>query len=167
LQADTVEEPYSWAPRILAELQKVPALTQVNSDQQNKGLETDITIDRDTAARLGITVAQIDNALYDAFGQRQVSTIYNARNQYHVIMEVAPTYWQNPETLKDVCVSTSGGAIGGTQGTNGVAGTVSGPPVSTATTSSTAAAIAADAARNQAPQFNRQQVKALHRRAQP
>jgi multidrug efflux pump len=148
LQADTVEELYSWAPRILAELQKVPALTQVNSDQQNKGLETDITIDRDTAARLGITVAQIDNTLYDAFGQRQVSTIYVARNQYHVIMEVAPKYWENPETLRDVYVSKAGGTVGGTQGTNAVAGTVSGPPASTSTTSSTAAAIAADAARN-------------------
>jgi multidrug efflux pump len=148
LQADTVEELYSWAPRILAELQKVPALTQVNSDQQNKGLETDVTIDRDTAARLGITVAQIDNTLYDAFGQRQVSTIYVARNQYHVIMEVAPKYWENSDTLKDVYVSKSGGAVGGTQGTNAVAGTVSGPPVSTSTTGSTAAAIAADAARN-------------------
>jgi multidrug efflux pump len=144
LQADTVEELYSWAPRILAELQKVPELNQVNSDQQNKGLETDITIDRDAAARLGITVAQIDNTLYDAFGQRQVSTIYNPRNQYHVVMEVAPKYWQNPETLKDVYVSTSGGAVGGTQGTNAVAGTVSGTTVST----STAAAIAADTARN-------------------
>jgi multidrug efflux pump len=150
LQADTVEELYSWAPRILAELQKVPELTQVNSDQQNKGLETDITIDRDTAARLGITVAQIDNTLYDAFGQRQVSTIYTPRNQYHVIMEVAPKYWQNPDTLKDVFVSTAGGTVGGTQGTNAVAGTVSGPAAATATASSTAASIAADAARNQA-----------------
>jgi multidrug efflux pump len=148
LQADTVDELYSWAPRILAELQKVPALTQVNSDQQNKGLETDITIDRDTAARLGITVAQIDNTLYDAFGQRQVSTIYVARNQYHVIMEVAPKYWENPETLSDVYVSKAGGAVGGTQGTNAVAGTVSGPPAPISATSSTAAAIAADAARN-------------------
>jgi multidrug efflux pump len=149
LQADTVEELYSWAPRILAELQKIPVLTQVNSDQQNKGLETDITIDRDTAARLGITVAQIDNTLYDAFGQRQVSTIYNARNQYHVIMEVAPAWWQNPETLKEVYVSKSGGAVGGTQGTNAVAGTVRGAaPAAARTASSTAAAIAADAARN-------------------
>jgi multidrug efflux pump len=150
LQADTVDELYSWAPRILAELQKVPALTQVNSDQQNKGLETDITIDRDTAARLGITVFQIDNTLYDAFGQRQVSTIYVARNQYHVIMEVAPKYWENPETLGDVYVSKAGGAVGGTQGTNAVAGTVSGPTIPTSTAPSTAAAIAADAARNQA-----------------
>jgi multidrug efflux pump len=81
-------------------------------------------IDRDAAARLGITVSQIDNTLYDAFGQRQVSTIYVARNQYHVIMEVAPRYWQNPETLKDVYVSTSGGSVGGSQATNAVAGTV-------------------------------------------
>ncbi len=145
LQADTVDELYSWAPRILAELQKVPKLTDVNSDQQNRGLETDITIDRDTAARLGISVAQIDNTLYDAFGQRQVSTIYNSRNQYHVIMEVEPKYWQNPETLKDVYVSTSGGTVGGVQGTNAVAGTVSGK---SGTGTSTAATIAADAARN-------------------
>ena len=143
LQADTVEELYTWAPKILAELQKVPQLTDVNSDQQNKGLETDITIDRDTAARLGISVAQIDNTLYDAFGQRQVSTIYNDRNQYHVIMEVAPKYWQNADTLKDIYVSKSGGSVGGTQATNAVAGTVTGPK-----TTSTSATIAADAARN-------------------
>ena len=127
LQADTVDELYTWAPRILAELQKVPQLTDVNSDQQNRGLETDITIDRETAARLGITVAQIDNTLYDAFGQRQVSTIYNDRNQYHVIMEVAPKYWQNADTLKDIYVSKSGGSVGGTQATNAVAGTVRSP----------------------------------------
>src|SRR4029077_8820143 len=133
-------------PKILAELQRVPQLADVNSDQQNRGLETDVTIDRDTAARLGITVAQIDNTLYDAFGQRQVSTIYNARNQYHVIMEVDPKYWQNSETLKDVFVSKSGGSVGGTQATNAVAGTVSGP--TTASTTSTVATVAADAARN-------------------
>jgi multidrug efflux pump len=146
LEADNVEEIYQWAPKILAELQKSPVLTQVNSDQQNKGLETDIVIDRDTASRLGITVAQVDNTLYDAFGQRQVSTIYNPLNQYHVIMEVAPKYWQNPDTLKDVYVSTSGGAVGGTQGTNAVAGTVRGQ----AAVATAAASIAADAARNQA-----------------
>jgi len=143
LQADTVDELYNWAPKILAELQKVPQLTDVNSDQQNRGLETDITIDRETAARLGITVAQIDNTLYDAFGQRQVSTIYNDRNQYHVIMEVAPKYWQNADTLKDIYVSKSGGGVGGTQATNAVAGTVRGPKA--APTSST---VATDAARN-------------------
>jgi multidrug efflux pump len=146
LQADTVDELYTWAPKILAELQRVPVLADVNSDQQNRGIETDITIDRDTAARLGITVAQIDNTLYDAFGQRQVSTIYNARNQYHVVMEVAPKYWQNAETLKDVYVSTSGGSVGGVQATQAVAGTVSGKTSNAA--ASTAASVAADAARN-------------------
>jgi multidrug efflux pump len=143
LQADTVGALYEWAPKILAELQKVPQLSDVNSDQQNQGLETDITIDRETAARLGITVAQIDNTLYDAFGQRQVSTIYNDRNQYHVIMEVAPKYWQNADTLKDIYVSKSGGSVGGTQATNAVAGTVTGPK-----TTSTSSTVAADAARN-------------------
>jgi multidrug efflux pump len=144
LHADTLSDLNEWAPKILAVLQQLPELTQVNSDQQNKGLETDLVIDRDTAARLGISASQIDNTLYDAFGQRQVSTIYSARNQYHVIMEVAPQYWQDPETLKDVFVSTSGGAVGGVQGTNAVAGTVKGTGQTSAT-----ATIAADAARNQ------------------
>jgi len=114
LQSPTLEELNEWSPKIAAALQQqTSVLADVNSDQQNKGLESDLVIDRDAAARLGITVSQIDNTLYDAFGQRQVSTIYVARNQYHVIMEVAPRYWQNPETLKDVYVSTSGGSVGG------------------------------------------------------
>jgi multidrug efflux pump len=124
LQSPTLEELNEWSPKIAAALQHEPTLADVNSDQQNKGLESNLIIDRDAAARLGITVSQIDNTLYDAFGQRQVSTIYVARNQYHVIMEVAPRYWQNPETLKDVYVSTSGGSVGGSQATNAVAGTV-------------------------------------------
>ncbi|WP_407178864.1 efflux RND transporter permease subunit [Bradyrhizobium sp. STM 3562] len=124
LQSPTLEELNEWTPKIVAALQHEPNLADVNSDQQNKGLESDVVIDRDAAARLGVTVSQIDNTLYDAFGQRQVSTIYVARNQYHVIMEVAPRYWQNPETLKDVYISTSGGSVGGSQATNAVAGTV-------------------------------------------
>ena len=124
LQGPTFEELNEWTPKIAAALQGDPNLADVNSDQQNKGIESDLVIDRDAAAQLGITVSQIDNTLYDAFGQRQVSTIYVARNQYHVIMEVAPQYWQNPETLKDVYVSTSGAAVGGTQATNAVTGTV-------------------------------------------
>jgi multidrug efflux pump len=146
LQAPTLEELNEWSPKIAAAMQKeTTVLTDVNSDQQNKGLETDLVIDRDAAAQLGITVSQIDNTLYDAFGQRQVSTIYVARNQYHVIMEVAPRYWQNPETLKDVWVSTSGASVGGSQSTNAVAGTV----VTSATASTTASANA-QAARNAA-----------------
>jgi multidrug efflux pump len=143
LHADEISDLYTWAPQIAAALQTIPILTDVNSDQQNKGLETDIVIDRDTAARLGINASQIDNTLYDAFGQRQVSTIYNALNQYHVVMEVAPQWWQNPEILKDIYVSTAGGSVGGVQQTNAVAGTVVGPKQST-----TAASVAADTARN-------------------
>jgi multidrug efflux pump len=125
LQAPSFEELNEWAPKIAAALsQETKVLADVNSDQQSKGLESDLVIDRDAASRLGVTVSQIDNTLYDAFGQRQVSTIYVARNQYHVIMEVAPRFWQNPETLKDVYISTSGGSIGGSQATNAVAGTV-------------------------------------------
>jgi multidrug efflux pump len=98
-----------------------------------------------TAARLGINVSQIDNTLYDAFGQRQVSTIYSARNQYHVVMEVAPRFWQSPQTLQDVFISKAGGSIGGVQSTNAVAGTAAGPRLATST-----AVIAADTARNAA-----------------
>jgi multidrug efflux pump len=140
LQGTTLEELNEWAPKIAAALQADPNLTDVNSDQQNKGLESDLVIDRDAAAQLGITVSQIDNTLYDAFGQRQVSTIYVARNQYHVIMEVAPQYWQNPETLKDVYVSTSGGSVGGSQATNAVAGTVVAGKSSSATSANAQAA---------------------------
>lgn len=125
LQGPTFEELNEWTPKIAAALQGDPNLTDVNSDQQNKGIESNVVIDRDSASRLGITVSQIDNTLYDAFGQRQVSTIYVARNQYHVIMEVAPQFWQNPETLRDVWVSTAGASVGGSQATNAVAGTAS------------------------------------------
>ncbi len=124
LVGDSREELYKWAPRLSQALQGVHELEDVNSDLQQSGLEADVDIDRATAARLGITPAQIDNALYDAYGQRLVSTIYNPLNQYYVVMEVAPRYWQHPETLNDLYVSTSGGSPGGTQSTNAPAGTV-------------------------------------------
>ncbi|MBN9236301.1 MULTISPECIES: efflux RND transporter permease subunit [Phyllobacteriaceae] len=144
LQGDDADEIRDWAQKLTIALQTEPKLTDVNSDQQNKGLDIDLTIDRDTAARLGITVSQIDSTLYDAFGQRQVSTIYVARNQYHVIMEVAPEYWQHPDTLKQVYISKSGGSVSGSQKTNAVAGTfVSGQK-------SAASAQVSDAAVNQA-----------------
>jgi multidrug efflux pump len=144
LQGPTLEELNEWSPKITAELQReTKVLADVNSDQQNKGLESDLVIDRDAASQLGITVSQIDNTLYDAFGQRQVSTIYVARNQYHVVMEVAPRYWQDPERLKDVYISTSGGSVGGSQATNAVAGTVVAPG-----TASSANSANAQAARN-------------------
>ncbi|HXO01228.1 MAG TPA: efflux RND transporter permease subunit, partial [Stellaceae bacterium] len=130
LQGDSLSELNAWSPKVAAELEKIPELTDVNSDQQNHGLETDLVIDRPTAARLGLTTSQIDNTLYDAFGQRQVSVIYAARNQYHVVMEVSPQFWQSPDMLKQIYVSSTGGAVNGTASTNAVAGTVS-PPTST------------------------------------
>ncbi len=141
LQGDTTAEVYSWAPKLTAALQRSPVLTDVNSDQQQKGLETDLVIDRDTAARLGITPVQIDNTLYDAFGQRQVSTIYSALNQYHVVMEVEPRYWQSPRTLSDLWVSTSGVTASGTQTTNLLAGPVASNTASAAATTSATAAV--------------------------
>jgi multidrug efflux pump len=146
LQADALADLYTWVPKISDALQHVPELTDVNSDQQQKGLETDLVIDRATASRLGLTPSQIDNTLYDAFGQRQVSTIYNPLNQYHVVMEVAPQYWQSPDMLKELYVSTSGGSVGGSQATNAVAGTTAVSKNTKTTTS--AAQIAGDAARN-------------------
>jgi multidrug efflux pump len=148
LQADSTDELYEWAPKLLAALEHNKVLTDVNSDQQEKGLETDLVIDRATASRLGVNASQIDNTLYDAFGQRQVSTIYSAQNQYHVVMEVAPRYWQSPETLKDVYVSTSGGGASGTETTNAVIGTVTASAKSG--TVATAASIANSSARNAA-----------------
>jgi multidrug efflux pump len=124
LQGLTFDELNEWTPKLVAALQTDARLTDVSSDQQNKALQSNIVIDRDAASRLGLTIGQIDNTLYDAFGQRQVSTIFVERNQYHVIMEVAPPYWQNPQTLNQVYVSTLGGTASGSQTTNAVAGTV-------------------------------------------
>jgi multidrug efflux pump len=128
LQADNIADLNEWGPKLLTALQRSTVIADVNSDQQQKGLETDVNYDRSTAARLGLTVGQIDSTLYDAFGQRQVSTIYNALNQYHVVMEVAPRYWQSPETLKYIYVSTAAGAASGTQSTNSSASGTSGTP---------------------------------------
>ena len=149
LQADSARLLYEWAPKLAAALKDSTIVQDVNSDQQQGGLETDLVIDRGTAARLNITPSQIDNALYDAFGQRSVSTIYQQTNQYHVIMELAPQYWQSPDSLKYVYVSTSGAAASGTQTTNAVTGTVTGSGRSAAAAPS-AAAVAADSARNAA-----------------
>jgi multidrug efflux pump len=154
IQADSLSELETWVPKITEALQNVPELEDVNSDRQEAGLDIELKIDRATASRLGVTAQQIDNTLYDAFGQRQVSTIYKDLNQYHVVMEVAPEFWQNPETLKDIYVSTAGN-ISGTQATGAVAGTTSiAPSAQTAASPSavgatTAADVAADAVRNQ------------------
>ena len=98
-----------WAPRVLERLRKLPQLVDVNTDQQNKGMQAYVEIDRDTASRLGLSAQDIDNTLYDAFGQRQVSTMYTELNQYHVVMEVAPEYWQSPDTLKAIYLRSRNG----------------------------------------------------------
>ncbi len=128
LQGESPEELYAFVPRLVEALQNSKILADVNSDQQQSGLETDIAVDRDTASRLGLVMSQIDNTLYDAFGQRQVSTIYSAINQYHVVMEVDPRYWQDPSILKDLYISTSGANPSGTATTNAVVGTVTPQP---------------------------------------
>jgi len=110
LQGDDLHDLNYWAPRMMRKLQTLPGLVDVNSDQQNRGLQAWVDIDRDSAARLGISPQMIDNALYDAFGQRQVSTMYTQLNQYHVVMEVAPQFWQSPETLRDMYVHSTNGA---------------------------------------------------------
>ena len=115
---------YTWTPKLVDALEHNPVLTDVSSDQQQRGLETYLNIDRDTTARLGISPQQIDNTLYDAFGQRQVSVIYSAINQYHVVMEIDPRYTQFPDSLRDVYVATTGGTPRGTATTNAPGGTV-------------------------------------------
>jgi multidrug efflux pump len=148
LQSSNAAELYTWAPRLLTALQATGELADLNSDQQQNGLAVNLVVDRDSAARLGLNVNAIDNTLYDAFGQRQVSTIYNPLNQYHVVMEVAPQYWQSPDSLNGIFVSTAPVSASGTQTTNLPAGVVN--AAASAPSATTAAAIAADTARNQA-----------------
>ncbi len=156
LQSENVDELYTWTPRLVAALEHNSVVTDVSTDQQQKGLETYLQVDRDTAARLGISPRQINNTLYDAFGQRQVSIIYSAINQYHVVMEIDPRYTQYPESLNDVYVATTGATPPGTAVSNAPAGTVTAPAspfakTANAATSDTAAAAANNnAARNTA-----------------
>jgi multidrug efflux pump len=146
LLGDDLAELRTWSQRLRAALQDMPEVTDVDSDLQPGGLEADLIVDRDAASRLGLTEVQIDNALGDAFAQAQVSTIYNpfSPQQYHVVMEVAPQYWQNPEILKELYISTAGGAVSGTQATQAVAGTT----VTGAANAASATAVAQDTARN-------------------
>jgi multidrug efflux pump len=109
LQADDLAELRAWEPKIRQALSTLPELADVNTDTQDKGLQTSLVIDRDAAARLGVSPRLIDTTLNDAFGQRQVSTIYAQLNQYRVVMEAAPQYWQSPEALRSIYVSTSDG----------------------------------------------------------
>jgi len=157
LLGDDLAQLRTWSQKLRVALQKVPQITDVDTDLQPGGLQADLIVDRDTASRLGLTEIQIDNALGDAFAQSQVSTIYNpfSPQQYHVVMEVAPEFWQNPETLKDLYISTAGGTVSGTQATQAVAGTTtlaasrtSGATASTTSSTTANTAVAEDLARN-------------------
>jgi multidrug efflux pump len=148
LQSDSTDDLFNWTPKLVAALEHSTVLADVNSDQQQKGLETDVVIDRDTASRLGITASQIDSTLYDAFGQRQVSVIYSAINQYHVVMEIDPRYTQYPASLSDIYIATSGGGASGTAQSNSPAGTVAAAATTKSTSGTSANATAAANANN-------------------
>ncbi|MGC0153221.1 multidrug efflux RND transporter permease subunit [Chromobacterium vaccinii] len=110
LQGDDLNVLREWTPKVQLAMSKIPFLADLNNDQEVKGLQTSLNFDRAAMARLGLTQSQVDSVLNDAFGQRQVSTIYNALNQYHVVLEVAPQYWQSPESLRDIYLQTPGGS---------------------------------------------------------
>jgi len=119
LEGPSAEELYEWTPKIVAALSKIPLLMDVSSNVEEGGQAIAIAINRDMSSRYSITPQLIANTLYDAFGQRSASVIYGNLNQYHVVMEVAPRYWESPETLKQMWVSASGGtAAGGTSSNN-------------------------------------------------
>ena len=147
---DDLTELQTWSRKLRVALQDVKELTDVDTDMQPGGLETDLIVDRDSASRLGLTMSQVDNALGGAFAQAQVSTIYNpySPQQYHVVMEIEPKFLQNPSILRQMYVSTSGGAVTGTQATQAVAGTTSLTSTAGTSSSAAAAAVAADTARN-------------------
>jgi len=109
MRGDNLQDLTNYAPKMLEELRGIPVIADVSSDQQNRGLQSLVQYDRKTAARFGISSQLIDNTLYDAFGQRQVSTMYSTLNQYHVVMEAAPEFWQDPEFLREVYVRSPGG----------------------------------------------------------
>src|SRR6202040_3842393 len=109
IQSDNLDDLVKWGPQLLQQMRKLPGFTDVNTDHQNSGLQASLIYDADTARRLGITPQMIDNTLYEAFGQAQVSTMYTPLNQYHVVMEVAPQFWQDPASLNDIYIRASVG----------------------------------------------------------
>jgi multidrug efflux pump len=109
IQTDTVQDLSKWGPILQSAMKRLPGLQDVSSDQQNGGLDELMSYDRITAAKLGLTVKSLDSALYSAFGQSEVSIIYTQLNQYYVVLEVAPQYWQSPEGLKDIYLLSSSG----------------------------------------------------------
>ncbi|QBR71372.1 nodulation protein [Beijerinckiaceae bacterium] len=148
LSGDDIAELRTWTMLLAEALEQVPQIIRPSADQKEGGLETRLVIDRDKASRFGISASQIDNTLYDAFGQRQVSTVHAPSNQYRVVMEVAPRYRQDPDVLDKLYISTSAGPASGVQTSNAPAGTISGIG-RLGTNPLAAASVATDAARNQ------------------
>jgi multidrug efflux pump len=111
IQSDNLPTLNHWGVVLLKEFKKIHQLTDMNSDQQNKGLEANLVIDRPTASRLGITPQAIDNILYDAFGEREIATTYTALNQYYIVLVVDPSYWQDPTALRNIYVASSSGGM--------------------------------------------------------
>jgi hydrophobe/amphiphile efflux-1 (HAE1) family protein len=111
LQSSSLDDLNRWAPLLISNLKKIPQLKDVTSDQQTHGLQASVIVDRDAASRLGISPQVIDDTLYDAFGQRQVSTVYKRYNQHHVILEVNPAYLESPDSLQKIFVKSSSGKM--------------------------------------------------------
>src|SRR5262249_53963920 len=130
LLGEDTAELYEWAPKVAAALKNLPLLADVELNQQQGGLEAELVVDRATASRFGLTISQNENPLCAAFGQRQVSEIYKAQNQSHVVMEVPPEFRQSPETLTQIHISPGGGPVSGPQKPQPLPGIVGGkaPP---------------------------------------
>jgi len=148
IQSENLDDLVKWGPMLLQQLRKLRVITDVNSDQQNSGLQESVDYDRETAARMGITPQLVDTTLYDAFGQRQVSTMYTQLNQYHVVMEVAPEFWQSPEGLKEIYLRPANSAASGTAT---VAAAATAPVSSTATTTAATSTATASATMSERP----------------
>jgi multidrug efflux pump len=147
LKSDNIADLHSWATRLAEAMKHQPALTDVDTDQQENGVETYVDVDKDSAARLGINSRDVDNALYDGFGQRQVATIYSELNQYHVVLGVAPQFMRSPESLKDIYVPAAGAA--GTAATSTAVASTATSATATTTTTTGNAATASSAATSQ------------------
>ncbi len=144
MTADEQTDLDKWVPEVVAAMQKLPILQDINTDQQDNSMQASVDVNRDAAARLGVNFDSIDQGLYDAFGQRQVSTIYKPANQYHVVMELAPEYWTDPAALKGIYVP-AGAPTTSSSGSTG-SGTSSAASVATSASAASAAAAAASAA---------------------
>jgi multidrug efflux pump len=149
LKSDNVADLRLWATRLAEAMKRQPGLTDVDTDQQENGVESYVEVDRDSAARLGISARDVDNALYNAFGQRQVATIYEDLNQYRVIMQVAPRYIRSPEALKDIHVPARN--VAGTPAGTAAAGTAAGPAVNPSVRDASSAQAVSGAATTMVP----------------